>query len=349
MARKSYTRKTSRGGKIQPAVQTMTFYVTVPPGSSTHFLDVNQVTSLLNRRFYRQGLNNALAGFKILSNPGFTGAAVISKLPNTWVMSNAWEKSFRTWTKMNSEALAETQSLRPKFLDFKIYADADHHNAGYGANLLPVSFAGFYVPGEWEPSKVTVPTQQSGFSPALVQTTDFELIATGSSFPGAGGSGLDAVSLIEGYAASRGLPNIADPNTPEDATDTNTVTPENWMTAIFNEGTDQTHEIIENMTRENDIAPYPFENGDNPAGGTFTDTMYPGGANQGTGLQIHDLEFITGTTIGGTTRLKGGNFPCGLVRFDFTNDTVDENILTLQIDLIPGYHRGYLCEPMTEM
>jgi hypothetical protein len=330
-------------------VQTLNFVVEVETGGSTSFIDLSQVTSLVNRRFYRQGVNWAVAGFKILSNPGTTGTVLCSKLPNTWVMSNAWEKSFRSWTKMNNEALAETQSLRPKFLDFKIYADSTHHAAGYGANLLPSSALSTYSPGEWESSKVTIPTEQSLFSPALVETVDFELIATGASFPGNGASGLNAVSLIEGYAASRGLPNIADPNTPTDALDTNTVTPENWMTAIFNEGTDQTHEIIENMTRENDIAPYPFENGDNPAGGTFTDTMYPGGANQGVGLQIHDLEFITGTTIGGTTRLKGGNFPCGLIRFDISNDSPETVFLNLHIDLVPGNHRGYLCEPMTEM
>jgi len=346
MAKRSYSRK---GNKIQPAMQTLNFTVEVEAGGSTSYVDLSQVASLVNRRFYRQGINWAVAGFKILSNPGTTGSVLLSKLPNTWVMSNSWEKSFRTWTKMNNQALAETQSIRPKFLDFKIYADETHHQRGFDSNLLPTSVLGTYVQGEWESSKITVPTSQTLFTPGLVETKDFELIAVGASFPGNGASGLNAVSLIEGYAASRGLPNIADPNTPQDATDTNTVTPENWMTAIFNEGTDQNHEIVENMIRENDIAPYPFENGDDGSGGTFTDTMYPGGANQGTGLQIHDLEFISGTTIGGTTRLKGGNFPCGLARFDISNDTAESVFLTLQIDLVPGNHRGYLCEPMTEM
>ena len=55
-------------------------------------------------------------------------------------------------------------------------------------------------------------------------------------------------------------------------------------------------------------APYPFEND-----GVNLDTMYPGGANQLVGLQIHSIENVTGTTIGGTTRIKGGNFPCGLM------------------------------------
>jgi hypothetical protein len=43
---------------------------------------------------------------------------------------------------MNREALAETESVAPKFLDFKVYADADHHEAGFAANLLPRSAAG---------------------------------------------------------------------------------------------------------------------------------------------------------------------------------------------------------------
>ncbi|MDA9117347.1 hypothetical protein N9J16_01220, partial [Candidatus Poseidoniaceae archaeon] len=171
-----------------------------------------------------------------------------------------------------------------------------------------------------------------------------EFVAVGASYPGvSAATTLDALSLIEGYAASRGLPNIADPNTPLDAPDIGGGTPENWMGAIFNEGTNQISDVLEDMITENNQAPYPFEND-----GVNVDTMYPNGANQATGLQIHDVGFITPSTIGGTTRLKGGNFPCGLIRFDMSNNGEASNLI-LQIDLIPGSHRGYLCEPMTEM
>jgi hypothetical protein len=78
--------------------------------------------------------------------------------------------------------------------------------------------------------------------------------------------------------------------------------------------------------------------------------MYPNGANQLSGLQMHTLENITGSTIGGVTYLKGGNFPCGLIRFDVYNyDLEFDQFNILQIELVPGMHRGYLCEPMTEM
>jgi hypothetical protein len=142
------------------------------------------------------------------------------------------------------------------------------------------------------------------------------------------------------------LPDVLDPNTPDDSVDTDGVSPENWLQATFNEGTQQSADVLDTMSgplAENNIAPYPFEND-----GTATDTQYPGGANQGTGLEIHDNMNVQTTTIGGNTYLKGGNFPCGLIEFLFTNSgTV--GAVGIQIDLVPGDHRGYLCEPMTEM
>lgn len=172
------------------------------------------------------------------------------------------------------------------------------------------------------------------------------MVAVGASYPGNGASGLNAVSLIEGYANSRGLPEIKDPNAPDDAADADGIAPENWMSALFNQGTEQIDEIITDMITENNTAPYPFENGPAVAGGTHADTMYPGGANQLATLQYHDSAVISATTVGGVTTMKGGNFPCGLIR---VSSTIDTPGTILQVNLVPGSHRGYLCEPMTEM
>ncbi len=294
----------------------------------------------MNRRFYRQGLNWAVARIKVI---GIRDAnLLVSKLPTTWVMSNAWEKGFRAWQKMNNEALQEAESVKPKFLDFKIYADSSHHDAGFGANLLPSdSASNLYNAGEWESSKYRIPVGVS----APGDTTDREIVAIGASFPGAStATGLNAVSLIEGYAASRALPNILDPNTPADADDATGTTPENWMSALFSQGTEQTQAVLDDLTTENNIAPYPFEND-----GVNTDTMYPGGANQAPALLVHDIEKITTTTIGGITSIQGGTFPCGLIKFSFSGVPEDGVTYGIQIDLVPGNHRGYLCEPMTEM
>ena len=248
---------------------------------------------------------------------------------------------------MNNKALEDTESIRPRFLDFKIYADDIHHNLGFGGNLLPgVQEPGFTQanPGEWDSSKISIPT-----SGATGNATDFELIAIGASFQGASpATTLDAVSLIEGYAASRGLPYTSDPNVPDDADDVGpTGTPENWMGALTNEGMDQDKDVLDRMVgaaAENNQAPYPFEND-----GVNVDTMYPGGANQLPGMEFHDSDFVTATTVGGVSRFKGGLFPCGLVRIQAQKTTAGGSTAALLIDLVPGTHRGYLCEPMTEM
>ena len=375
MARKN-KRKSMK--KIEPAVETLVFDLgnvdvasTSPgsvPGHTTYYVDLSQSASLSNRKFLRQGLQWAVSGMRLNSyavapatdfpQPGNAiGGVIVSKLPQNWILSNSWEKGMRTWLRMNNEAMEETSSVRPRFLDFKIYMDATHHSRGFGANKLPVTQTDFTrfgpgafteaAPGEWESSKIFVPEAYNTVPSSGTDTMNtLELIAVGASYPGASAAtGFDAVSLIEGYAASRSLPNLLDPNRPDDAEDIAGPTPENWMAAVFNEGTTQSADVVDEMISENNVAPYPFEGAPG-----FTDTMYPGGANQLVGTQVHCIEPITSSTVGGITYIKGGSFPCGLIRIDVynTNSTLEMNN-QLQIDLVPGSHRGYLAENMTEM
>lgn len=331
MARK----RNSKMRKLEPAVQTLAF--TVPNGTQT--VDLSQAASLVNRRFYRQGINWVVAGFRFFRagtapTPG-TGVSV-SKLPNTWVLGNAWEKAFRHWQDLNKRAIEAGESLPGRFTDFKVYMDTIHHQAGGSGNLLPADDAGIAAgDGEWEYSKIILPNTSA---PGTAST--YEMICTGANYPGAGASGLDAVSLIEGYAASRALPNIEDPNTPTDAGFVTGTQPRNWLGAIDNEGTTQIQSVTLDLTTENNKAPYPFE-GD----GTAVDTQYPGGANQLPGLQLVDAAYFSTAENANKLYCKGDNFPCGLVRV-FQN--TGENI-TMLLDLVPGTHRGYLCETMTEM
>jgi len=366
MARGRNNNKLTKFKKVEPAVLTMAFTAVVPKGEGgadgtlSQYLDISQVTSLLNRRFMRQGLNWAVGGFKLATLPTLTGGVVdgsvlIAKLPATWTMSNSWHKGFSAWSKMNDHALEDNESIRPRFLDFKIFADEVHHAAGFAANMVPVSAAGDVATlGEWEPSSIFTPNA-ADILPAVGTDTmnEFEVIAVGANFPGGGASGHNAVSLIEGYGSSRRLPAVRDPNAPADADDTAGGTPNNWMTAMFNEGTTQSHEVLDDMISENNIAPYPFENAQVPGaapGVVFTDTQYPGGANQLTGMEIHDFDTFTPTTVGGMSRLKGGLFPCGLVKFYYVNNSQESDYtVTLLVDLVPGHHRGYLAEPMQDM
>lgn len=326
--------------KIEPAVMSLVVGFSVPFGQSSFTADLSQMASIANRRFYRQGLNWAVAGFKVRLVGQGTGSVGVSKLPTTWTFGNSWVKGFKTWQEMNKKALDGVESVKGRFLDFKIYADQTHHAAGYGANLLPQDeIGGTTTAGEWIPSEIRIP-DNSAF-PA--NSAAFEVIGVGDNYPGPGFSGVNAVSLVQGYANSRALPLQADPNTPDDLIDASGATPENWMSATSNEGTTQDSGVLDDI-QAYDQPPYPFEND-----GVNIDTQYPGGANQMPNLLPHDATDLTVTTISGSSYLKGGNFPCGLVRFNCTNQQAEPFNLAIIIDMVPGHHRGYMAESMLEM
>ena len=362
MAKRNY-RKSSK--KIQPAVMKLHFQflkydrgetTTIPVGEfATRYLDISQIASLVNRRFYRQGLNWAVSNIQVRTAPLQAAAdplvpkpkvdIVVQKLPNTWVMSNAWEKGMRAWMRQQKEVLEENPSARPKFLDFKIHADPNHRKFGFAGNLLPINQQfdddlqtgniNTATTGEWAPSKVYTPS----FTGLPAAVNGFDIMAVGpNDFT------ISTVSLIEGYASSRALPAIVDPNLPSDIDDVDDNTPENWITAMFNEGTGQDSEVLVDMQQDNNQAPYPYE-GD----GEAIDTQYPGGANQLPGLEVHAYSSVTGTTIGGITNIAGGNFPCGLIAITMQNDSYNATSAAVELTLVPGTHRGYLAEPMTDM
>ena len=129
MAKRKYSVKRR---KIEPAVQTITLGIgavpaVYPPGQptlATYFVDLSQIACVVNRRAYRQGINWAIAGMKVTAASGTSGDVRVKKLPNTWVMAEAWKKSMRAWLRMSREAMEESPSVRPRFMDFKIYANS---------------------------------------------------------------------------------------------------------------------------------------------------------------------------------------------------------------------------------
>ena len=341
-------KRTRTTPNIEPSEMTLYLSLpsTAPNTTNTSFVDLSECAALMNRRFYRQGLNWAVAGFKIVTAQPTGGASIIGsvtcqKLPSTWVFKNAWVKGMKNWQERLNEAIGEDgEDVKGRFLDFKIYADSDHHNAGFAANLKPLSGDGTQaIPGEYLSAKIRIKNGTGG-------SVAHEIVGVGDNYPGvSAATSYNAVSLVHGYAASRALPSEADPNTPDDLDSVAGTTPQNWMTALHNaDGGNADAFIIEDVSGY-DLPPYPFEND-----GSVLDTHYPGGANQLPSLMIHDLASYGGTTIGGSTYMKGGNFPCGLIRIDHSvpTESIAHNI-AIQIDLVPGSHRGYLAEPMGDM
>jgi hypothetical protein len=314
--------------KMEPAVQTI--YFTKSLGSEqqeTMYLDLSQIASLQNRRFYRQGITWAVGGFKMMTDS--SSGITISKLPDTWVTHQAYKQAFEAWNRQQIEALEESQgeSATARFRDFKVFADAEHvakfkANADdlNQTNVLPADLnGGAFNTGEWEPSQIVIP---SGTGVGGI-TVERYLHVVGVNF-----NGNDSRGVIEGYADSRAFPQSPDPVSADLSSTTN------WMARMFDTG-ETFSDVLDNATDKNDNLPYP-------------QTDYPGGEGQAATLQLHDLADVTTTTVGGATRLKGGNFPCGLIRIDLKNKTTSTASYAFTIDLIPGTHRGYMCESMLE-
>lgn len=311
----------SKNAKMEPAEMVLSF--ALPNGQATTYFDLAQCVSIVNRRFYRQGVNFAVADFKVISSSAVTGSMSVSRIPHTWVAANAWKKAFNAWNRQQKEALAESggESAAAKFRDFKIYLDVDHVTAGYAANALPIDFNGTAATaGEWEPSQIVIPN--SG-APGVNFEWALHMVGTNFNNPGS------SRGIIEGYADSRAYPQSPDPVSPNlDSTN-------NWLSQMFDVG-DNIGDILDNATDKNDNLPY-------------TQVNYPGGENQMPTVQYHDSAFISATTIGGTTHMRGGQFYCGLIRLDSDLTIPAENSAILQIVLVPGKHRGYLCEPMGDV
>ncbi len=304
--------------KLQPAVMTLNF-------SGDGYIDLSQSASLVNRRFYRQGLNWAVSGFTVQMASQATGNIRIETLPTTWVMSNAWQKAFSLWLKQQNEAIAEygAESTVARFRDFKIFMDTVHVTAGFSANLLPTYGDGSatFTAGEWEASQIVVPNATADAGGSDVDPAEYFLHMVGANF------GPSSVSrgMIDGYQYSRSYPQSPDPVAP--AQDSGF----NWMRDMFDVGNDS-DKVVENATESNNDLPYP-------------QVDYPGGDTQAPGLQLHSAHSASTTTISNRFTIPGCTVPCGLLKF--SNDTGVN--AQLQVHLVPGSHRGYLAEPMQDM
>jgi len=326
-------RRSRRPRKIEPAVTKMFFSV---PLSTTSFIDLSQCASIVNRRFYRQGLNWAVAGFRIHSASTTTGTVTFFKVQNTWMASNAWHKGFALWNQMNEQVLDDQPSIKPRFHDFKIALDTDHIAAGsptFTNNLIPYveDKAGVqtsFTQGEWTRSLIEIPNVVT--TPGVPPIPD-TIETVGYAVKMHGDDTSSSKALIQGYADSRSVPTEPDPVTQAGA-DTG------WMNAVMDVG-DSHEEIAYNLQTIGEDLPY--------------DQMeYPGGGANGAQPEVHAISYLTQTTVGGMTQVEGGNFQCGLVKIVPALSDVASPALTavdLEVILVPGSHRGYLAQKMQDV
>lgn len=319
--------------KLQPAVQILNFRMT--GDATTGWIDLSQAVSIVNRRFYRQGLQWAVSSISLqqqTSAPNYEpspGALRTEILPQSWVMSNAWHKTFALWRKQQSEALEASgaESVRAKFNDFKIMMDTAHVTdfIGQGSdlnatNLIPRIATTEFDTGEWDASQIVIPNATADASGSEVDPAEFYLHAVGL------GGATHSKGIIAGYSYSRAVPFSPDPEVVP-----NTSLPANWMRNMFDVGNDDS-EVLANASLRNNDLPYDQD-------------AYPHDGFNAPGLQLLSEHFINPNSINSRVTIPGTVVPCGLIKV--TNET--GVILDIQVHLMPGKHRGYMAEPMQDM
>jgi hypothetical protein len=342
MAKRTFNKKARA---LEPAV--MKLHFAVPADSVSKYIDISECVSRVCRRFYRQGLNWAVANVKITVLPNAGAApsqAYVNTIPHTWPVASGWVKAFHAWKDQQDEAIAESgsESAVARFRDFKVHADVQHVTYGFAANLDPLTLgpgnlvgpypAGLvtgptvYTAEEWESSQIVVPNILADASGSLVDPTEYKLHMIGINNNGGLSRG-----IVDGYASSRSYPQSPDPVSPLIS---GTV---NWMRLMSDVGND-TSEITDNATNRNDELPYDQDS-------------YPGGQNNFAQLECQG--YVSNASTVGIRTFNTGPFtaPCGLIRLDFlyqdaVSDAGENNIVT--VELVPGNHRGYLCETMEE-
>lgn len=299
--------------KIQPSVLNLRFTF---GEATTKYIDISQCASIVSRRFYRQGLNWAVAGFTVATGAGQVGTVTIAKLPQTWCVSNAWHKTYAAWKQQQDDAMGDAglRSTIGKYRDFKIHANADHATATFALNNIPVDMNDVvYQQGEWEPSEIVIPNE--GGVPGNTQQYSLHMVGPDANPPGTKG-------MIENYADSRAVPQSPDPaiQTPQDS----------FFSDMIDVG-DIQDEVIA-MAVEQDDLPYSQDN-------------YPGGALNAPTLEIVHEAVLTATVNSTSRKLSGTNVPCGLL--EVQNAVLGP--IDFYVHLVPGPSRGYLTQPMQDM
>lgn len=321
--------------KLQPAAMQINFQTT----AQNNYISLSQAASIVNRRFYREGLQWAVGGMTVtFSNLGSANSILsVETIPTTWVASNAWEKAFRFWLKQQNETIAESgsESAVAKFRDFKVFMDTDHADlyAGSGGgtpnlnltNLRPLDGGGVqFAYGEWEPSQVVLPNQVADGTGSLVDPAERLLHMVGTN------NHSISKGIIDGYQNSRAYPQSPDPVEP------NIQDIDNWLNRMFDDG-NANPEILQNATDTNDDLPY-------------SQIEYPGSEGNGANLHLVHKRYLTGAVtnsgaVTNTVQLGGFMAPCGLIKVINTSGQAAD----ITIHLVPGRHRGYLAAPMQDM
>ncbi|AXH72364.1 MAG: hypothetical protein [Circoviridae sp.] len=309
MKKTSMKRSRTSAKKSTPAVRHLRYELTnsaIAGTETSHYLDLGRDLSILNRRLMRQGRVYHIKKITVVSSNTFNQGNRISAsvIAPSWVAREAWKRGFRTWQKMNSEAMhANLPNVQGTWADFKVYMDEGQTTHTL---LRPMDNGGNqYALGEWTYAKYVSPDGTTGadqFSAWMLGGHD-----------GPAGSRTH-VGLIKSYAESRATVQDGSPLIPSTLSD-------DPLVNVFDYGT-TVDEVLDNIEGDNDQAPYDI----------FT---YPGESGNGPKpLVVQDTTLIDGHSIMG-----GFEAMLGLIEFEIKSNEPSD-VYSVLVEVAPGSYRG---------
>lgn len=324
---------------MKPAPMTLNYDLGISPSNTEwYYFDFFKDLSVASRRGIRQGNVLPLQGLRFVADQTCTIA--VSALPFTWVTAEAWEATFRAWSKLNRRALSEDgESVKAKYLDFKVYFDRLHRQHTYESDVHIAHPSGHeagtgnsQVGYEWDYSGVTIPEDLD------LTAGTWKLHMLGENVT----TGVKSLGVIHNYALARARPQAVDPNVPvDDGGDLGG----SYLNLMFDMGGGSLQEVVENVVGENNEPPYPVGMETDPTGGP-TGEYYPGGANFLGSADQHEfartsIYNIRDPLILSNGFLPGTLLPLGLLRMKIVNHSEGSLLLTVYADMVPGDRQGY--------
>ena len=287
--------------KTSPTVSRLSFEGT---GGTTKYIDIARALSIINRKFYRQGVYYYVNSVELYNNED--AFVDLHTLPDTWVTKNAHQRAFALFQKMN----AQVDTPRPKYHDFKILMRSDQTPAitmdpdMYSINSSNASLA----PDEWQTSTFTTMKSDGGAA------DEFTVHMLG---PHLGSDGnRESIGLVKSYAETRAQPPLA--GQPE-LQSSGHVDP---LATLFDSSGDHALEnVMDNLDDDNDETPYDADS-------------YIG---ESASHMQHVARLATSAITGRVAKASGFCAPFGLICVDPQNTATAYRIV---INLAQGTYHG---------
>jgi len=299
-------------------------------GPGTYYIDLNQTTSLQERKFQRGMLVRHVRG-GLIKDSDNNSVVRINVAPATWPVKTAIRRGFKLWNKMIEQRISEggIGVSKGKYHDYKVALNHHHFLVGFGNNKLPVDAAGTQLtPGEWTYSRLVSEDVNWTDANLLTQRNrnaeEYYTHIVGPHVDGTdtvGGTNVDptngewnSVGLVRSWIDTRAEPITNEPDFP-------TAALSDPLANLFDE-TDADDEVLTRLRDDNDEAPYD-EN-----------SLF--GIGHGTGNQA-DLQRVamaaTQSGAGQVSALNGFSAINGLIQVHISQATSGEVEMILDVDM----------------